>query len=79
MSITIPQVTVDLMNSPPTGAAMLLTRLRQSDVSKVNTAANTLGMTQADFLRRALVGVAEAVIAESRALVEPESEPLTAG
>jgi len=62
MSRTIPSVTISLLRIPKVGDAALLARITDLDRSKVNRAAATIGLMQSDFLRIAIVRVAEAVI-----------------
>jgi len=61
----VPMVLVDLTKTERFGEMKILVRLRKDDRDLINFAAETLGMTQADFLRTVLIGAAKKVISEN--------------
>ena len=60
-----PVINVGMFSNPPPGDIQLIARVKNADRNKINIAAQKLNMTQAQFLRSALVGVAEAVLREA--------------
>ena len=61
----VSMVLIDLTILPVGGSAHMMIRISQEDKNMVDLAAQTLGLTQADFLRVAVVNTANKVISEN--------------
>lgn len=61
----VTMVLVDLTNIPRGGSASMLTRLSPEYKDVVDLAAQALGLTQADFLRSAIVNTSLKVLSEN--------------
>ncbi len=57
-------ITIPLHPMPAPGPASLIPRVRDVDRNKINMAASTLSLSQAQFMRLVLVHCAEAVLDE---------------
>ena len=67
MPLTIVQVTVNIYERASAGPHQMILRTTTQGRSMINQAAGLIGMSQADFMRTAIVGVAQAVLDEARA------------
>lgn len=61
------QIVLDLIDVPIAGSVQTIIRTKVDDKKDVNRAANALNMTQSDFVRLAVLGVARKVLAEVEA------------
>lgn len=65
MAISVPVITINLLEIPPPGQAQLLARVTYEDHARANDAAKLLGMSQAQFLRTVIIRAADKILEEA--------------
>ena len=64
--MSVESVTISLTEHPQSGPVQMIVRTTTEDKKRINRAARSLGIPQADFLRIAVLNVARMVLAQER-------------